>query len=111
MTGNTWYERIIAAHTAVTNNVSHSRRIQSDRYFVWQETGARDRVLGNRHAERAMTGTTWLVTNVEFDPWISALGDAFDASPYIAWGLVNAGYDPDNGLWSYQWDWTVADGG
>ena len=35
-----WYERIIDAHVAVTTAVSHSERLDSDRYFVWQEDGA-----------------------------------------------------------------------
>ena len=29
-----WQETIIAAHTAVTDAVSHGQRLQSDRYFV-----------------------------------------------------------------------------
>ena len=30
----TWQERIVKAHTAVTDAVSHRQRLQSDRYFV-----------------------------------------------------------------------------
>ena len=37
-----WYETIIAAHTAVTQAVSHGQRLKSSRYFVWQEDGAND---------------------------------------------------------------------
>ena len=37
-----WAQRIIAAHLAVTDAVSHGGRIQSDRYLVWQEDGAND---------------------------------------------------------------------
>ena len=33
----TWFECIIAAHTAVTDSVSHGGRMKSKRYFVWQE--------------------------------------------------------------------------
>ena len=42
-----WQETIIAAHTAVTDAVSHARRLQSDRYFVWQEDGSNDLAAGN----------------------------------------------------------------
>ena len=45
----TWYEKIIAVHMAVTDSVSHYERMQSDRYFVWQEDGANDFEAGNRH--------------------------------------------------------------
>ena len=38
----TWYERVIAAHRAVTDAVSHAVRLKSDRYFVWQEDGSHD---------------------------------------------------------------------
>ena len=37
-----WVETIIGAHTDVTEAVSHGRRMQSERYFVWQEDGAND---------------------------------------------------------------------
>ena len=50
----TWYETIIAAHTAVTNAVSHGQRMKSDRYFVWQEDGANDLEANGAHGERAM---------------------------------------------------------
>ena len=53
-----WQETIIAAHTAVTGAVSHAQRLQSDRYFVWQEDGSNDLEAGNGHGERAMTGVT-----------------------------------------------------
>ena len=29
-----WYDTVIAAHTAVTDAVSHFERLDSDRYFV-----------------------------------------------------------------------------
>ena len=64
-----WQQRIIGAHTAVTNAVSHGQRMQSDRYFVWQEDGANDLEANDGHAERAVTGTTDLFTKQEFDPW------------------------------------------
>ena len=38
----TWYECIIAAHTAVTDHVSHGGRMKSKRYFVWQEEAPDD---------------------------------------------------------------------
>lgn len=64
----TWYERIIAAHRAVTDAVSHAARIKSDRYFVWQEDGSNDLAGDNGHGERAVSGTTDLYTKQELDP-------------------------------------------
>lgn len=48
----TWYERIIAAHRAVTDAVSHAARVKSERYFVWQEDGSNDLAGDNGHGER-----------------------------------------------------------
>ena len=45
-----WQERIIAAHLAVTDQVSHGQRMKSSRYFVWQEDGSNDLAAGNGHA-------------------------------------------------------------
>ena len=49
-----WVETIIAAHTDVTDAVSHGRRMQSERYFVWQEDSANDLEANNIHSERAV---------------------------------------------------------
>lgn len=101
-----WYEKIIKAHLQVTDAVSHSRRLNSTRYFVWQEDGSNDLMLGDRHAERAVTGTTDLFTTTEFDPWADEIGEAF-SSFGIAWSLVSVDYEEDTGFYHYSWDWEV----
>lgn len=103
----TWYERIIAAHTAVTDAVSHGQRLKSDRYFVWQEEGADDFEADGRHAEKAMAGTTDLYTKTEFDPWKDAFEASLDAAPGIVWRLNYAGLEEDTGFWHYEWVWRV----
>lgn len=103
----TWYERIIAAHTAVTDSVSHSARLASDRYFVWQEDGINDLAGDNGHSETAVTGTTDLYTKTEFDPWADALGESL-SSYGIAWTLDNIQYEEDTGFYHYEWLWEVA---
>lgn len=101
-----WYERIVAAHRAVTDEVSHSERLKSDRYFVWQEDGSNDLMAGGEHSETAMTGRTDLFTKLEFDPWAEELGKAF--SRYgIAWRLVTIDYEEDTNFTHYSWDWEV----
>ena len=90
----TWYERIIAAHRAVTDAVSHAARVKSERYFVWQEDGSNDLAGDNGHGERAMTGTTDLYTKQELDPWADALGESFDAHG-ISWALNSVQYEAD----------------
>ena len=57
-----WSDTIIRAHTAVTEAVSHGRRLRSSRYFVWQEDGANDLEADNGHEEGAVQGTTDLFT-------------------------------------------------
>lgn len=101
-----WYERIVKAHLAVTNAVSHSERRESDRYFVWQEDGSHDLTAGGEHAERAMTGRTDLLTKVEFDPWADALGESF-SSLGVAWSLVSVDYEEETGFYHWSWDWEV----
>lgn len=102
-----WAQRIVAAHLSVTDAVSHGGRLQSDRYFVWQENGANDFEAGGIHAEKAVTGSTDLFTRQEFDPWRSAMEAAFDASGFIVWYLSNVQYEEDTGFWHYEWDWEV----
>lgn len=104
----TWYEKIIKAHTAVTDQVSHGEHMKAERYFVWQEDGSDNFLADNRHAEKAMTGTTDLFTKTEFDPWREALEAQMDADPAIAWSLNSVQFEPDTGFWHYEWVWTVS---
>lgn len=102
-----WQERIIAAHLAVTDQVSHGQRMKSSRYFVWQEDGFNDLAAGNGHAERAVTGTTDLFTKREFDPWADALGESLSGHG-IAWYLSSVQFEEDTGFWHTEWVWEVA---
>lgn len=104
-----WYERIKAAHLAVTDAVSHYARLKSDRYFVWQEDGDNQLRAENVVVERAITGTTDLYTKTEFDPWADALGKAFDAHG-ISWVLNSVQYEEDTGFVHQEWVWEVVDG-
>ena len=102
-----WYERIIACHTAVTDAVSHCERLQSDRYFVWQEDSRNDLVVGDRHAEKAVEGTTDLYTQQEFDPWADEFEEKLDADGCIAWRLNSYQYEAETGFHHYEWVWQV----
>ena len=102
-----WQERIIAAHLAVTDQVSHGQRMKSSRYFVWQEDGSNALAAGNGHAERAVTGTTDLFTKREFDPWADALGASLSGYG-IAWYLSSVQFEEDTGFWHTEWVWEVA---
>lgn len=100
----TWYEEVIAVHKAVTDAVSHGQRLKSSRYFVWQEDGADDFTAGNRHVEKAVTGSTDLFTKREFDPW----KDEFEASlnnSRLSWRLESVQFEEDAGFWHYEWVW------
>lgn len=102
-----WYEKIVAAHTAVTDEVGHGGRMKSDRYFVWQEDGAADLVADGVHVEKAVTGTTDLFTKKEFDPWKEAFEAALDAAQGIEWELKSIQFEQNTGFWHYEWEWTV----
>lgn len=99
-------ETIIAAHLAVTDAVSHAKRLQSDRYFVWMEDGSNDLVADGVHAETALTGATDLYTKTEFDPWGNALGASFDKFG-ISWSLVMVEFEEETGFYHWSWDWEV----
>lgn len=101
-----WYEKIIAAHTRVTAAVSHSERLKSNRYFVWQEDGANDLIADGCHAERAVTGTTDLFTKKEFDPWAEQIEQSFEAYR-ISYERSSVQYEPDTGFYHYEWVWEV----
>lgn len=102
----TWYEKVIAVHTAVTDAVSHSQRMKSSRYFVWQEDGSNGLEAGNTHAEKAVTGTTDLFTKQEFDPWKDAFEKSLDQHG-IAWYLNSIQYEEETGFYHYEWVWEV----
>lgn len=103
----TWCEKIVAAHTAVTDAVSHGHRMKSDRYLVWQEDGVDDLAADGRHAEKAVTGTTDLFTRLEFDAWREELEKQFDENPSISWYLNSVQYEENTGFWHYEWVWAV----
>lgn len=103
----TWQEQIVAAHLTVTEAVSHSLRLKSERYFVWQEDGANDLEADGVHAEKSVSGTTDLFTKQEFDPWKEQFEAALDAAG-IAWYLNSIQYEEDTGFTHYEWVWEVA---
>lgn len=105
-----WYETIIAAHTAVTDQVSHYERLRGERYFVWQEDGRNDLLADGVHAEGAVTGSTDLFTKQEFDPWVEAFQASLDATG-ISWVLNSVQYEEDTGFIHYEWYWEVTDNG
>ena len=102
-----WWEKIIAVHLQVTDKVSHGERMQSERYFVWQEESENDCILDGRHAEKAVPGSTDLFTKQEFDPWKDQMEQAFDNAPDILWRLNSIQFEEDTGFWHYEWLWTV----
>ena len=101
-----WYDTVIAAHTAVTDAVSHFERLNSDRYFVWQEDGSNGIVGDDRHVEGAVTGTTDLFTKREFDPWKEEFEESMD-NIGMAWYLNSVQYEEDTGFIHYEWVWSV----
>lgn len=106
----TWNEKIIAAHTAVTDQVSHMVRLSSERYFVWQEDGRNDLIADGVHVETAVTGTTDLFTKQEFDPWAEAFEAALEAMG-IAWSFSSFQRETDTGFLHYEWNWEVTGDG
>lgn len=101
-----WAQTVIAAHLAVTDQVSHSERLKSDRYFVWQEDGANDFESDGAHSARAVTGSSDLYSKIEFDPWADALETSFDAAG-ISWERVLAEYEEETEFYHWSWDWEV----
>lgn len=105
-----WTDILISAHTAVTEAVSHGQRMQSERYFVWQEDGSNDLSGDDRHSERAIQGTTDLFSKQELDPWARALEASFDAAG-ISWYLNSVQFEEDTRFWHWEWVWEVPGGG
>lgn len=116
-----WAQIVIAAHLAAASAagvyanengeqipvaVSHAARMQSRRYFCWQEDGANDYAADNRHAERNNIGYTDLFTEIEFDPAVEALKQAFEDAR-IVWEYTGVSYEPDTRLFHHTWEWEV----
>lgn len=101
-----WYETVIAAHRAVTDQVSHDFHMKSDRYFVWGERGTNDLMAGNVHVEKAVLGYTDLYTKLEFDPWKEQIEESFDAFG-LFWALNSVQYEENTGFTHYEWYWEV----
>ena len=101
-----WHEKIIAVHLAVTDQVSHAEHMKSDRYFVWQEDGANDLEADGLHTERAITGSTDLVTKQEFDPWKEQFEAAMEASG-LPWSYNSFQFEEETGYYHYEWYWEV----
>lgn len=101
-----WYEKIIAAHRAVTDSVSHAEKMKSNRYFVWQEDGANDLEADGLHVERAVTGSTDLFTKKEFDPWKEQFEQSLETAG-ISWSYNSFQYEEDTGFYHHEWYWEV----
>ena len=102
-----WIEKIIKAHTAVTDAVSHYARLKSDRYFVWAEDARNDLISDGVHSETAVQGSTDLYTKIESDPWVEAFERSLDAAG-IAWYKSSVQYEEGTGYIHHEWIWEVA---
>lgn len=102
-----WWEKIIGMHLRVTDQVSHGQRLESERYFVWQEEGANDLIADGTHAQRAVRGSTDLFTKSEFDAWAREFEQAMNETGGLAWYLNSVDFEPDTGFYHYEWVWQV----
>lgn len=101
-----WYEKIINVHLEVTDQVSHLRRIKSDRYFVWQEDGENVLHANDKQSEKAITGSTDLFTKQEFDPWVEGFNQALDKAG-LPWSYEFVEYEDETGFYHHEWQWEV----
>lgn len=101
-----WADKIREAHTRVTDKVSHHERLNSERYFVWQEEGDNALHAENGIVNRAMRGTTDLFTKLDLDPWAAELEKSMTESG-IAWYLNTIQYEEDTGFRHWEWVWEV----
>lgn len=102
----TWYEKIINAHLAVTDQVSHDIALKSDRYFVWGERTESGVWADNRMTISNILGYTDLFTKLEFDPWREQFEAALNDAG-ISWSLNSVQYEEETGFTHYEWYWEV----
>lgn len=100
-----WYDRVIEAHTAVTDSVSHIQRMKSNRYFVWEEDETVTLYADGTAIEWVHVIITDLFTNVEFDPWVEAFRDSLNGR--YSWSYDFIEYEEDTGLYHHQWRWEL----
>lgn len=104
-----WIDRIKKAHLSVTSAVSHYEKMQSDRYFVWQEEAADAVCAESKHAVGRVRGTTDFYTKREGDPWKERLEKAFGRWG-ISWTLNSVQYEEDTGFIHFEYLWEVNNG-
>lgn len=103
-----WFEKIIEAHVAVTDAVSHFERMKSDRFFVWQEDDRIDLIANNGHTDHVVRGTTDLFTTMEFDPWADEIEASFFQAG-IPFRKNSVQFEESTGLVHHEWEWSVWD--
>lgn len=101
-----WYDKVIDAHLAVTDQVSHDIMLKSDRYFVWGERGENNLRADDRTAGSNVLGYTDLYTKREFDEWKDQFEAALDDAG-ISWSLNSVQFEEETGFTHYEWYWEV----
>lgn len=102
-----WHEKIISAHIAVTENISHIEHMKSDRYFVWGQRDEKDLLADGKHSEKIVLGYTDFYTKREFDPWKAQFEAELDKYDDIAWRLNSIQYEEETGFFHYEWYWEI----
>lgn len=87
--------------------VSHYKRLTSNRFVVWAENGEEDSFhADNRKQEQLLTGTVDFFTLREFDPIVDDIQDILQMER-VAWVLESVQYEEETNLIHYQWIWRM----
>lgn len=92
---------------ALDCEVSHYKRITSNRFVVWSEQGEEDSFhADNRKQEQLITGVVDFFTLTEFDPIVDDIQDILQMER-VAWILDSVQYEEETNLIHYQWLWRM----
>lgn len=102
-------DKVKEALLTVSDNVGHYEAMKKDdRYIVWAEDGAGDRLGVDNHVSfQAVQGTIDLYTKTENDPLIEQIQEALKTAR-ICFYLNSVQYEDESKLIHYEWVFEVA---
>ena len=86
-------------------DVSHYKRLTSNKFVVWAETGEADSAHADNHkTEQQLTGFVDFFTLEEFDPIADDIQGILNEQP-VGWTLEDVLYEEETNLIHYTWRW------
>lgn len=98
---------LYAPFTELDCDVSHYKRLKSNRFVVWSEDGEETSFRANNHkSEQQLTGVIDFYTLREFDPIADSIQEILNSED-VGWSLELVQYEDETNLIHFQWRWWI----